>query len=512
MKELREMVSIINRQGIRKVDVLTPSNEKGLMFELFDGVRKGKFDTDDLAVTKLYGDPTKKEAYKKLKNRLKNQLANTMIFGDNNPVLPDSAKAFIACYRQFAIFWVLLGNGGYQSGFSMGKRILKVAIKYELTELCVMVSAGLRKLSEREGDIKKFDYYNNLAHKYHKLYEAELIACEYEESITIHFIKSRSAKTKLAKQAKQYSEKLKKYTSSMDSSRLFLKAFNVFVLSHEIAGEFDEMRKTCDEAVAYFENKKPRKTNSIFIFLFKSLMYYQRIKDFENGEKVIVKAVSYIANKDSRNYFITIERYILLSITCQKYQVAHEQYYAAVNKKGFELMLDSNKEHWKIYEAYLQFLKLTGELVIDKETKKNKFRLGKFLNEVPTFSKDKMGFNATILIIQILLLLQMKKFETLIDRAESLRIYAYRYLRKPETMRSFYFVKILFEIIKVQFHKEAAIRKCEKYHKKMALISPTNRADEGVIEIIPYEELWKIVLGLLDTKFQKTKKRLSTKK
>lgn len=507
MNELKEMVSIVSRQGIRKLNVLTPSNKSGLLFELYEGIRTGKFKTDEEAIAKIYGEKNGKGAYVKLKNRLKNQLVNTMIFADDKPGLSERGLATLTCYRQFSLLWILLSNGGFQSGFSMGKRILKQSIKHELTDLNLLVAARMRLMSGRMGDKKKFSYYNDLVHKYQKIQHAELLASEYEENITIHFAKSRAAKTNLAVKAKEYAKELKKYTDSMESIALYSKAFNVFVLSHEIVGEYDEMRKICNEAVTYFENKKPPRKNGIFFFLFKSLGYYHKRKDFENGEKIMKKTIQYIDNKDSRNYFITIEQLILLSFICQKYKIAGEQYYAAIKRKGFELMLDTNKEHWKVYEAYLVFLERSGKLKVEENKKKTKFRLGKFLNDVPTFSKDKMGFNAAILIVQFLLLLQMNKYEKLIDQAEGLRIYAYRYLRKPETMRSFYFVKMMLEIINAQFHREAAVRKSEKYSKKMTSISAFDTTGPSIIEIIPYQELWKIVLSLLDTSIRKTKNR-----
>ena len=512
MKELKEMVSLVGRQGIKKLDILTPSNRNGRMFELFELVRKGQVKTDDEAISKIYGEDLNKAAYTKLKNRLHNQLLNTILFADTTPGVSNSSVVANSSYRLLASFKILIGISGHQSAYALGKRILKKSIRYELTEQSVIVLSSLRQLAARMGDKKKFNHYNNLLHKYQKLHFAELRANEFQESIVIHYARSRSAQRELALKAKEYSKELKKYTDVMDSHKLHQSAFIVFSLTHEIAGEYDKLREVCEEAVAYFENKKPLKRNTVFVFLFKSLGYYKKVKDFENGEKTIKRAIEYILFKDSRNYFITIEQYITLAFLCKKYKVAYEQYYAAIGKKGFDLMLDNHKEHWKIYGAYLEFLKLTGKLEIEDGKQRAKFKLGKFINELPTFSKDKMGFNAAILIIQFLLLLQMKKNEELIDRAESLRIYAYRYLRKPETMRSFYFVKMLIEIVNAKFHKEAVIRKSEKYYKKMVAMNASGLSTYSITEIITYEDLWTIILNLLESKIYKNKQRLTTKK
>ena len=65
-------------------------------------------------------------------------------------------------------------------------------------------------------------------------------------------------------------------------------------------------------------------------------------------------------------------------------------------------------EQWAIYQAYLEFLLPSGP--------DNGFRLARFLNNVPSFSKDKRGMNINILILQVLFLLRQGKRGEIIDR------------------------------------------------------------------------------------------------
>ena len=64
-------------------------------------------------------------------------------------------------------------------------------------------------------------------------------------------------------------------------------------------------------------------------------------------------------------------------------------------------------------------------------------------------------------------MIQRKRYGDIIDRAEGLRAYAYRYLKKPDTRRSYYFIRMLLELPEAAFHKEAVKRKAERHFSKL---------------------------------------------
>ena len=506
MNELKKLVSMVKIQSVNNLEFLTLESQKGKMLELYKSVRAGDYQTDEEAMVGIYGNNKQDAAYRKLKSRLQTQLLNTILFSNSNRANSDKRNLQIeTSYRLFSVFIILLSQSAFSSAYVMGKRILKLAFSLEASELIYMVSHRMRRIVERMGDKKKFDYYNEMVHKYQKLHHAEVLAAEYNQNITIHFRKTRSAKTKLAATAKEYSKELKKYTDELDSPMLYLHAYNIYILSHEIAGDFHGLREACHDVATYFDERKPRRPLLVFFFLFKSLGVYVKGKEFEAGEKTIQKAIANIGNLKSRNYFITKEQHVLLAFYCGKYQTAYDQYYQTIKKAGFKSIVEVYRERWKVYEAYLEFLLLNEQLVIHSNKKKSKFRLGRFLNEVPVYSKDKMGLNVSILIVQLLFLLQTKKYADLIDRVDRLKVYAYRYLKKKETMRSYCFVKMLLEIPKAQFHREAVVRKVDNHFSKLKNISPFESLDAGVIEIVCYEDLWGMVLDSLQAKHHKVK-------
>ena len=131
------------------------------------------------------------------------------------------------------------------------------------------------------------------------------------------------------------------------------------------------------------------------------------------------------------------------------------------------------------------------------ENSKSNFKIGKFLNEVPVFSKDKRGLNVSIIIVQIMLLLKQKKYNAIIDKMAGLERYSSRYLNMFNTYRCNCFIKMLLQLEKRSFHPIAVQRHTEKYMEKLQKV-PLEKSEAVLeMEIIPYDTLWKMILKLL---------------
>ncbi len=155
---------------------------------------------------------------------------------------------------------------------------------------------------------------------------------------------------------------------------------------------------------------------------------------------------------------------------------------------------------WKIYEAYVFFLVRIGKIKQPAAlAAAAKFRVGKFLNEIPNYAKDKRGMNIPILILQILYAFADRNFEQSIDRIEAIEKYCSRYLKQGDTYRSSCFIKMLLQIPGASFHREAVIRKAEKFFELLHAKPVEVAYQTHEVEIIPYEDLWGLALELLHT-------------
>jgi hypothetical protein len=179
----------------------------------------------------------------------------------------------------------------------------------------------------------------------------------------------------------------------------------------------------------------------------------------------------------------------ILSFHSEEYTIAQK----TIEKAKSVTQIKHLKEQWLIFEAYIFFFGAIGKI---KNWENEKFKLGKFLNQVPVFSKDKQGYNVSILTLQLLFFLQRKNFGLMIDRMEALKKYKSRHLESPETMRSYYFIEMLLVLVKHGFKKEKVITEVEGLRNELLALSVSVQGNR--VEIVPYETLWDCVLDLLD--------------
>jgi tetratricopeptide (TPR) repeat protein len=199
------------------------------------------------------------------------------------------------------------------------------------------------------------------------------------------------------------------------------------------------------------------------------------------------------------NWYKTLIVQFIVFNHSNQFDKAYDTYLKAVSHSNFSKQYSEVREIWYINEAYVYYFHVKAAISTPVNKRLKKFRLNKFLNEVPVFSRDKRGMNINILILHVLLLLHRKEYEKVADRAEALRAYTKRYLRKDETFRSNCFIKMLIQIPASNFHKAAVSRNTADLYKKLTSVGIAHNKSAEV-EIVPYETLWEFALSSLDYK------------
>jgi hypothetical protein len=196
----------------------------------------------------------------------------------------------------------------------------------------------------------------------------------------------------------------------------------------------------------------------------------------------------------------------------QNYEMAYTTYMEAIYNERFEFLPENVQELWKIYAAYLYFLMRINKITPKgKNDPIQKFRISKLLNETPLYAKDKRGMNISILVIQILIYIIEKKYDTVINCTESIGQYCYRYFRKEDTQRGNLFIKMLLQIPQNDFDADRIKVKSKKYWDKLAALPLALANQSHEIEIIPFEDLWRFIQENLDKKIIRTKNVVAIK-
>ena len=268
--------------------------------------------------------------------------------------------------------------------------------------------------------------------------------------------------------------------------------------------------KKYDDSISYYEEgiylmnlKDPENNNHGFkiAIILLAVQTYIHLLNYKAGKAAIEKAYQIQGNLYTHNYFAILELEIALNLRCGHYQDALENYLTYYNHKHKKNIYAPNKESWVLYEAYIYFLtkaKLVDSKKLPDHIQNRRFRMGKFLNEVPRYSKDKKGMNVAVLFAQIMIFLAERKYELVIDRMDALKSYRYRHLKKNSDMyRSNLFIRMLEFLPETGFDKKRSDWRAKQYLEKLEIPPRELPYKVSEIEIIKFEKLWKHVLEQL---------------
>lgn len=505
MRALKELTYIVSRNKVKSINVLDGQSESPSRIETFyHAIVKDQLRSDEDAQEYFFPSSDNKSSYRNLKWKLKERLINTLFFIDiKKPSYSDRQRAYYQCYKDMAAVNILLGKNARSASVDLCYKILKHATKFEFSQLCLNAYRILRlHYGSREGDLKKYYAYKELYDTYAKSCFWENKAEEMYTDLIVHYVNNKSTKEDTHKRALAYYEEIKEATTEIGSYSMNLYCSLIHLMVYSSVNDHPNIIRVCDEYIDIFQKKPFAANTPLQIYYYQKLVSYIQMRDFEAGEQT-AKLCLPLLEEGSYNWFQYYGLYFMLSMYTHQYQTAYHIYKTIVGHKRFSFLPSNVKEVWKIYKAYINYLINLKEIDPGQNSDRqaSKFRLGRFLNEIPIFSKDKRGMNIAILSIQVLFLIQQKKYNKAIDSLEAIEKYCARYLHKEDTIRSYYFIKMLLCIPAASFHKKGVIRKASPYLNKLKATPPADVNQMHSIEIIPYEDLWSFALKSLDDRF-----------
>ncbi|MEL6635425.1 MAG: hypothetical protein AAFW73_15220 [Bacteroidota bacterium] len=504
------MIKILSRHKLKRIEVMgNPGEGTGKLYDLYNGFQSGRFSNDEEAAREIYQAEPSDRRYRKLKNKLKNRLINTLVFIDaNQPRFNEYAIARFNCLKLFTAQQIFNFYRGVRSSEELGSKALKEADKYGFYFIALEITRSLRNRQAIRGTARDLAALNQKIRQYQKVIEAECLAEEYYYSLVATFSRSGASRGELLEDAIRQEKELRPYTEAHNSVMLTYYARNFFALRYILDNDYQRALEECKIAIEQIEERKYYPHIFLFALWFRILQCHLQLKNYHEGERVVQRCLELTATGSVHNHFVTREMHLLLSLHTEQYDRGCDIYFDTIESDRYRLLSDHKKENWRIYGAFIHYLIEIGKVSTraEEEGQRRRFKLGKFLNEVPTYSKDKRGLNIPILIIQSLFLLHRRRFSEVIDRTEALNTYAYRYLRRDETYRSNCFIKMILTLPAANFHRQAVIRRARKFREKLELEPLEVSGESSEVEIIPYEKLWEMVLDSLDDKFQKPRK------
>lgn len=502
MEKLISLSDLITRQKIHQIELIDETeNPKSKIAKLYQGIQRGAIRSDEDAYNFLYNGKKSKNSLARLKNRLFSRLINTIFFIDQSgPQYQDVYQAGKTCYKNHAAARILIANRKRELAVNLVKNSLKISQRYEFTEMNYLFAGFLAThyslYSIRED---RFEKYSLLRRKYLFELESEI---EAEEAHGLFSIELTRSSASLSHQAREDNikkiEELRKGQKTIDTRR-----YNIFAYLYQTNfyledSRYEKVVELAKEAIAFFEQKGIESLDTDTSLRTRAAIASFMLKDYENAEKLFLTNIE-LSSPRFVNWYNTYNLYFPLCIVQEKYNEAYSILSVVLNANGFDKTHPLLIQLFKIKEAYIHFL-IHLEKIDPSESKEEplrKFRLGRFLNDTPTYSKDKRGVNISILIIQLLLLVQNKKYGELLDKLDALNMYSHRYLRSDNTFRSNCFIKMLMKLPDADYHPVRWERYVKKYRQRLEE-HPFELSYHNLdLEVIPFETLYDLVVEML---------------
>ena len=504
LKELKELVDFTLSDRLSKIETLSGINEDGgtIMYKFYEAIAFEKVNNDAEAKRYLYGKNDNGTKYNMLKQRLLERLYTTLLFIEPKK---RSTKSYVHnlyfCYKHLIVAKLMLAISAIKIGTRMLEKVYHKSIEYEIFDIALHSSLSLRRQYMLVGDQKKFTLYNSNYRKAINILNAEARVEELYYTIMIRFSKTLATQPEWAQEAKKYIIEIERLMQNFDSFLIHQNFFNVKVLYLEFISDYKTALKECDDFEKYLVSKEkfntPARLGTIW---WRRADFYLNLKEYESGMEAARKALPFYS-KGTTNWFSVQEIHFLLSLNMLNLDNAVSVYREVTEQSGFNSIRPRQLEVWKIFEGYLWFLlKYTNSTALLKEVfpDGDNFRLGRMLNEVPIYSKDKKGVNIALLILQVLINIQREEFSQIITRTEALRYYIYKNLQREEAARSQSFIKMILAMERASFDPTVTKAKAAKHFARLHSNQIDYKQTASQIEILSYERVWDIMLDMLE--------------
>ena len=503
-RELQEMVRFIKPQKIKHIKD-TVFTREGKLMELYEGIASGHFDSEMSAKKYFYPQKKNRDSYfNRLKRNLQDKLADLIFFIDYTNSPYDSIHyGYIYCAKRVAMMNIWAHFGRSLSGVqSIAEKTMRVAKYHGFAEMIFFVARYCYYYYQRQNKFDKASYYEQ---------EFELNSIILREEAKIDIIYNRYLKMTGEKTAKALSleeeKHLQNYIEEINEIRAKYSSYRLNTMAvvtlTKLYAELKNINGSLQllEVVIKDAEKNPSKYPSIYLDVF----YGQAIEDYTKAKKHLRAEKLYEARKNALqeggpNWFPFNALYVILMLHSKQYRAAFEMSQQLISHSNFIRGLSpAFQQRIHIINAFVYILAKSGK-VEGFAPQENVFNVKKFINSVPSFKFDTGGFGFSVNIALFIHWLIDKDYDALIEKRESLITYTSKHLRDEGDYRARHFLKMLIAVVTKDFSRV----RVEAYVKDRRLLSqlrkkPLVTAKQDLwLEMVPFEDLWKIVLEQLD--------------
>jgi len=498
MQELINLISLFQRTKFKVNGMLSIILELGSEMERFyDAIATGAVKTDEDAKAHFPEYAQSAGRLHTIKGKLKERLNDSILLLDfRESAFTERQHAFYACSKKWATAMTLLSKNARENGISLLENLLRQALRFEFTEITVDILRTLRlHYGILEGDQKRYDQIEQQINQFESYWIMERKTEGFYAELVTRYVRNKSQKEEISSKASAYFQEVKPYMEQCDTFKVQFFGRLLEILIYDSVQDYPNTARLCEDALAFFAKKEYVSSIVLQVFNYNLFTCYLHLREYDKCLQLADKHQD-LFEDGSYNWFKLQELYFLTAMQSGNLAEGLRIYGIVSTHPNLEHQPTAITEMWRIFEAYTCLLLQAG-VVVDKRVSPDRFKLSKFLNEIPMFSKDKAGMNIPILIVQHLFDVVSGRWSHIIDRAETLAKYRTRYVSGPELARTNCFLRMLEQLPKCSFKLEDVQKRTAPLLLALLEMPPQTSPQNIEIEVVPYELLWDMVLHAL---------------
>ncbi|GAB3812922.1 hypothetical protein GCM10028895_04440 [Pontibacter rugosus] len=395
MEELITLVKFIANNALGSNALINPQEDATLESKLFKLLQNNEVKTDKEASLVLYGTAELSSSFRMLKSRFQKKLFNHLhLVRFDSDLSINFNRAEHKCLTLLTEAHVLWMASENKLAVKVLLKAIKIADEHGITTMKVKALEQLRKIHIDASNSLGFEETEWLLQEAYQLERDEREA-ESLYSIIIISVKGATViKSQILDEFPPIIEKFESLWLKSNSSKIFYYLHKISILYLEQLGKYDEIVIAIGRAENLLEQKRI-KLCWYDSHYYRYIKVYAFLKTKKYKEGLALAALAQKLLQDgSRNWFASLENYFLLSIHDKDYVLASSLLKEVFSNLSFNNLPNSSKERWSIYEM---FSKLIATINEDAEEEVD-FKSGTSLS---ILSKDKIGFNLSILILNV---------------------------------------------------------------------------------------------------------------
>lgn len=494
MNEIANLARIVTSRSVTSLPVLDlNSRQTNKEKQLVSTLASMPGATQLQVVKALYGKATAAniKALKMLQSRVQGKLLNHLYFlNHQDPRHLVSRRYELECLDLLHKVSILYAEREHTLSERLLLRCLRLAERGEFTQYVVQTARMLRNLYAEQ---RKAGPYKKIAAVLARA--QQVLVCEDEAEHLYTGIQLGLSGTVAARRA--VLSQLPDYLAQLESLHRRVRSFTTYntwyrtrMAYDELQGNYQEMiRVTAAASKRWRDGKLNMRRFDLRYNHFASVSAYLRSRQPVQGLRLAEKYAQDF-HPSSGNWFYFQELHLLLALHAEQYEQAQVLLVAITKNPAYLNQREAALQRWDLYKAYVTFV------LPQAPTTARQRQMAQWVLVLPEYSRDKRGHNVAMLVLQLLHFLRERNLEAVLLRLERLRKYQQRHLFDPTTMRSRLFLRLLPLIVEKNFDAARTAERGKALLQQLRETPPPGNAFAEV-EIIPYEQLWGLVLMLL---------------